>query len=142
VKLKLRSHPFARMENLPGYKKYSDNIISSTSTLEDDLKDADIVVSTYSTVAEEAFLRGIPVIQWLTKGFNGSVFRDLNIVRKVSSADELGRALKSFIADPKPFYPTKDAQEAVLRNCFYKADGQASSRIADATAKILSSRAK
>lgn len=137
IKLCLRSHPFVAMEEAPLYKRYADSIISSSNSLEQDLDSTDLVLFTYSTVAEEAFLRGIPILRWQTAGFNGSVFRDINIVPSVYSAEGLREAFKSFIAHPSSFRPNQEFKDFILQKCFYKADGRASLRIAEKIAEIL-----
>src|SRR3972149_1281391 len=74
VRLSLRSHPFAKMEKHPKFRVYKDRIQISNGTLDEDLNKADLIIFSYSTVAEEAFIKGIPVWQWCSSGFNGSVF--------------------------------------------------------------------
>lgn len=137
LKLYLRSHPFARIEDTASYKPYSGYIVSTSSSLEDDLKVADLVLFTYSTVAEEAFIRGIPILQWHPCGFNGSVFRDIKIIPSAYSVEGLRTALKSFINDPASFRPSPEQIGLVLNKCFYKMDAQASSRIAQKAIEIL-----
>jgi len=111
VKLFLRSHPFARMEDLWAYRPYRESIISSTCSLEEDLNSADLVLFTYSTVAEEAFLRGIPVLHWRPCGFNGSVFREIKVVPSFYSIKELREAFEHFIAQPSLFKPENVAKK-------------------------------
>lgn len=136
IKLHLRSHPLARIEDMPSYKPYREFITSSAGTLEEDLQNSDVVLFTYSTVAEEAFLKGIPILQWQVLGFNGSVFRDLGIVPNVCSIEELKSAFESLIYEKQTFIPRKEFQDIVLRKCFHKADGQASKRISEKLVKI------
>jgi len=137
IQLYLRSHPFAAMEDVPLYRRYAKFIISSNKPLEQDLDSADLVLFTYSTVAEEAFLKGIPVIQWQCAGFNGSVFRDIGGISSVYSVESLREAFNSFVADPSFLKPNHELKNFVLRKCFYKADSQSSYRIAEKAAEIL-----
>jgi len=142
IKLCLRSHPFAAMEEAPLYKRYADSIISSSNSLEQDLDATDLILFTYSTVAEEAFLRGIPILRWQASGFNGSVFRDINIAPYVYSVEGLAQAFKSLIADPASFKPDQELKNLVLEKCFYKADGQGALRIAGKIREILNLKYK
>lgn len=137
IKLYIRSHPYGRMEDTPLYKRFSTFITSSDKSLDDDLNSADLILFSYSTVAEEAFLRGVPIIQWQPPRFNGSVFRDLKGIPVVHSVDELKGFFQLFIENPSSFKPKKEHQELVLRKCFFKADGGASDRITQKIQEIL-----
>lgn len=132
IKLFIRSHPFIRMEDLPEYRPYKHKIISTTGTLDEDIEMADLVIFTYSTVAEEALLQGVPIFQWLTAGYNASVFRDLKVaIPQFYSVLELKKELERFIVNPHLFFPSEITKSFVERQCFFKADGQSSARIAD-----------
>ncbi len=137
IKLFLRSHPFAKIEDVPDYRQYSKAIVSSGASLEDDLNLADIVLFTYSTVAEEAFLRGIPVLRWQVNGFNGSVFRDINVVPIAYSVESLKEQLRKFLNDPVSFWPDEKLREMILHKCFYRVDGMAACRIAKKAIELL-----
>lgn len=142
IKLFLRSHPFMKIEDVADYGQYSKAIVSSGASLEDDLDLADIVLFTYSTVAEEAFLRGIPVLQWQSNGFNGSVFRDLNVVPAAYSVESLKEQFAKFLDDPASFGPDEKLKEMILYKCFYKVDGMASCRIAEKAIELLGGRGR
>lgn len=131
VQLFLRSHPFAPMHEHPDFYIYSDRVQLTRGTLEEDLKNADLIFFTTSTVAEEALLKGIPVWQWLTASYNGSVFRDVKVIPSFCSVCDLGEGLKKFIEEPRRFLPGKEIIEKVREYCFYSTDGKASDRIAD-----------
>ncbi len=135
--LHLRSHPLARMEEMPAYGRYSKSFISSANSLEDDLNAADLILFTYSSVAEEAFLKGIPILRWQAAGFNGSVFRDMDIIPVAYSVKSLRQAFKAFIDDPCSFRPDRLLQDMVLSRCFYKTDGMASGRISERVVELL-----
>ena len=137
IKMFLRSHPFVKIEDVPDYRQYSKAIISSRASLEDDLNLADIVLFTYSTVAEEAFLRGIPVLRWQASGFNGSVFRDINVVPSAYSVESLKEQFRKFLNDPASFGPEEKIREMILHKCFYRVDGMASCRIAEKAIELL-----
>lgn len=137
VELFLRSHPAARMEDMPSFKRHAKNISSSDLKLEEDLARADLVIFSYSTVAEESQLRGIPVLQWQGSGYNASVFRDMGFVRSASTVKDLRNIFKSFADNPEPFRPTTKEKEVVINKCFFKIDGKASVRICDAVEKVI-----
>lgn len=136
IRLYLRSHPIAKIEDVPLYKNYRKYVSSSTGSLDQELASADLVIFTYSTVAEEAFLKGIPILQWQVNGFNGSVFKDIPIIPRAYSVESLKKIFEAFIENPSMFKPSKELQELVLRRCFYKADAKSSYRIADHALKI------
>lgn len=137
IKLFLRSHPFVKIEDVPDYRQYSKAIVSSMASLEDDLNLADIVLFTYSTVAEEAFLKGIPVLRWQVNGFNGSVFRDVNVVPSAYSVESLKEQFGKFLDNPLSFKPDEELRKMILRKCFYRVDGMASRRIAEKAIELL-----
>jgi len=137
IKLYLRSHPLVKIEDLPEYKRYRDNIISSGATLEDDLNVVDLILFTYSTVAEEAFVKGIPILRWQANGFNGSVFKDIDVVPSAYSVESLKDAIKGFLDNPASFRPDEKLKDIVLRNCFYRIDGMAADRIVEKSIELL-----
>jgi len=137
INLMLRSHPFARIEEHRKFHFFRDQIVLTNCPLDEDLEQADLVVVTYSTVGEEALLRGIPVWQWLTGSYNGSVFRDIKGVPSFCSVSDLREALKKFVSDPAPFVPKEEIKRDVLRKCFFKDDGNSTVRIAGICYDIL-----
>lgn len=136
LKLYLRSHPFAKMADYPSFKQYRDKIQISSGTLDEDLQNADLIIFSSSTLAEEALLKGIPVWQWVSFLYNGSVFRDLKVVPEFSTVLDLREAFKKFIIDSTWFIPGEEIKKIVLKECFYAADGLSHERIAE----TLSSR--
>ncbi|MBF0483589.1 MAG: hypothetical protein HQL25_02670 [Candidatus Omnitrophica bacterium] len=123
--IKLRSHPFADIRKYTGFEKYADKIkCTHGTTLDEDLKFADIVVFSYSTVGEEAFLKGKIVWQWVSEGYNGSVFRDLGIISSFSDVNGLLKLIQSYRADPIKFIPNEIDQNKVAWECFGFKDGQ------------------
>ena len=139
AKLYLRSHPFNKMEDWPNYKPYLTKITSSKGSLKEDLEMADLVLFSFSTVAEEALLLGIPVCQWQPAKFNGSVFKDIPLIPSFSSVDELANFLRNFIEQPKLYQPTLETQKLVAHQCFYKTDGMAAKRIVKKLIEISNS---
>ncbi|MFQ5715310.1 MAG: hypothetical protein ACE5GU_14890 [Candidatus Scalinduaceae bacterium] len=136
LRLSLRSHPFAKMEEIPGFKRYEDRILVKDRALEEDIKEADLIIFSYSTVAEEALIKGVPVWQWVSASYDASVFRELKVVPSFCTISDLRESLKRFISNPNPFIPDEKTRSLTLRKCFFLADGGSSERIAD----ILSSK--
>jgi hypothetical protein len=100
IRLRFRSHPFNRIEQTPEFLRFQDRVEVTHASLEEDLEDSDIVIFTYSTVAEQAFLLGKDVWQWFTTGFNGSALAEVAEIRAFGSVASLTTALRSFQAAP------------------------------------------
>lgn len=130
VTLSLRNHPFRRIESEPRFAAYRDQIHLTHGSLEEDLSRADLILFTYSTVAEEAFLAGKPVWQWLTLHANGSALAEVANIPQFGTVASLRNALREFLADPTKFYPPAKARAQALEKLFYKADGGAAKRAA------------
>lgn len=137
IRVVLRNHPFARVDADPRFHRLADRLTVATGSLDDSLAAADLVVITYSSVGEEAILGGIPVWQWLTSSYNGSAFRDISGIPAFHSVSDLRTALVRLLGDPSAFAPSDAIKETVLRECFYKEDGAAVTRIADACDRLL-----
>lgn len=137
IELILRSHPYSKSGNDSKYKRFPGLKISQTVLLEHDLYKSGLVLFSYSSVAEEALVRGIPVIQWRLPKFNGSVFGDLKGIPIVNSISDLRSLLKRFVENPVSFMPELKFREFVLKESFYKTDGQAACRIAEKVKEIL-----
>lgn len=137
IKLLLRNHPFAPMDEHPLFQPMKECITITSGTLEEDLQNTDLILFSYSTAGEEAFIRGIPVWQWCSAGYNGSVFRDLRVIPTFYSVSKLRESLIKFIDNPLPFIPDEKTRNNVLNECFYKADGKSSERIASKIIELL-----
>ncbi len=142
VTLLCRSHPFRRIEWHPGFDKNKDRIELTQGSLEEDLAQADLIVFTYSTVAEEAFLRGKPVWQWLPVGFNGSALAEVVPIPQFGSVARLRQALQDFQDDPSRFVPRTETRRLALERLFYPGDGGAAKRIANVIRELPSSMAE
>jgi len=129
VELFLRNHPFRRIEQDPGFVKFKDRIQVTQGSLEEDLSQADLVFFSYSTVAEEAFLKGKPVWQWLPTGFNGSALAEVVAIPQFGSVVSLRRALRDFYSSPDRYLPSPEIRQVALERLFYCGDGGAASRI-------------
>lgn len=105
--------------------------------LYEDLARADLILYTYSTVAEEAVLIGKAVWQWLPLGSNASALAEVGAVLAFSSVDRLREAIQDFVCQPKQFLPGVQTRQLVLDRLFYPGDGRAAQRIAAAAARKL-----
>jgi hypothetical protein len=130
IRLKFRDHPHYRLSKDPAFASFKHAIEVTTGSAEEDLESAQLVLFTYSGMAEEALLKGIPVWQWRWAGIMPTVFTDVPVVPTFSSVSALRGALHRFIADPDSFRPSPDVQRSVLNMCFGPAPTQASARIA------------
>ncbi len=137
VRVLLRNHPFSRIEQQPGFARYRDQVALTHGSLAEDLEQADIVLFTYSTVAEEAVLGGKPVWQWVPMGFNGSALAEAVAIPQLGSVEALRRALVAFRADPASFLPTASVRNTALERLFYRGDGQGAERVADVVERLL-----
>lgn len=131
IRLRFRDHPSYSLSERRGFARFRTRIEVTTGSVDEDLEGADLVLFTYSGMAEEALLRGIPVWQWRWAGVNPTVFGDLPVIPTFTSVRALREALQAFVHDPEPFRPTPGVQETVLRACFGPAPAQASARIAE-----------
>lgn len=137
VHLTLRNHSFSRIEQHPRFAPYKDRIELTHASLQADIEEADLILFTYSTVAEEAFLQGKPVWQWLPLGFNGSALAEAVAIPQFGSVTSLRNALQEFRSDPSRMSPGKQARELVLERLFYRGDGGAALRVAVAVGQLL-----
>jgi len=131
IRLALRDHPFSRIEDHPRFRLFARDVRVTRGALEEDLAEADIVLFTYSTVAEEALLQGKPVWQWLPLSYNASALAEAADIPRFASAMELRRALLEFRADRARFLPAPGLAAAVRDRLFAPADGLATRRIAE-----------
>lgn len=127
----LREHFFYRLQDSLLIKNLVNLAEISNETLEVDLDKADIVLYTTTTVAEEAFLKGKPVWQWVTPYSNMQAFRDIPVIQRFFSPQQLMNALVAFHKQPEKFYPNSIDMQRVEKECFFKCDGKAAYRIAE-----------
>lgn len=120
VTLRLRSHPFCDIRSGRGFNKYKSRIhATSGTTLEEDLANTDVVIFSYSTVAEEAFIRGVPVWQWISAGYNASIFADMRMIPTFFCVEGLIRLYREFLENPYKFSPTLEQRRLIKEKCFY-----------------------
>jgi surface carbohydrate biosynthesis protein (TIGR04326 family) len=136
-KLLFRNHPFRRIQQHPRFAEFKDQIQVMQGLLEEDLNRADLVLFTYSTVAEEAFLLGKPVWQWLPLGFNGSALAEAVSIPQFRSVGSLREALRDFQADPCSFFPGAEIRKLALQRLFFLGDGMSGARIAGVVGGLL-----
>jgi len=135
VTMYLRNHPFGRIERHPRFTPYRDRMTLTRGSLSEDLNNADLLLFTYSTVAAEALLQGIPVWQWQPLSFNGSALAEVASVPRFRSVEELRQAIAAFREHPVKWMPNADMQRVVEERLFYRKDGLAAQRIAELIAK-------
>ena len=137
VHLRLRNHPSSRVDNHPRFSRCRGFIEASTNSLAVDITWADIILYSYSTVAEEAFLLGKTTWQWLPVGFNGSALADVVPVPQYGSVGQLRIAMLEHTKNPDATHPSEEMILAAAEMLFKPADGGATLRIADACTSFL-----
>jgi len=137
VHLSLRNHPFSRVDQHPRFDSCRSRIEVTQRSLQEDLEQADVILFTYSTVAEEALLQGKPVWQWLPMHFNGSALSEAVPIPRFGSVVELRQAIVDFQADRTKFAPRQEIQQLALTRLFWPGDGGAAERIARECAGYL-----
>lgn len=126
LRIEFRKHPLNPVENV----KACDQVRMTTSGLDEDLEGADIVLFSYSTVAEDAALLGRPVWQWLSPGVSGCALSDVASIPCFCSAASLREALIRFRANPSRYaWNEADRRQALLR-IFHAVDGRSADRVA------------
>lgn len=119
IELWLRDHPLYKISDLKGFEKFRSKInVTTNPSPEGDLLSSDLVLFTHSSLAEEAFLMGMPVWQWLWAGFNSSTFIDIPVIPVFLSIHELKESIEQFISKPESFYPSEEIKREVLKNFF------------------------
>lgn len=130
IRILVRNHPFSQIQRQARFAVYKHQVVLSQGSLADDLAQADAVLFTYSTVAEEALLMGKPVWQWMPAGFNGSALAEAADIPRLATVEALRDALIMFRAHPHTAVPSLDLRHTVLERLFYRADGRAAERVA------------
>lgn len=94
VTLRLRSHPFGRMDALPGFSTVADSLELSAAPLPEDLDWADLVIISQSVVGEEAILAGKEVWQIRFPHPDQSSLAEVASIPRFYSVGELQESLK------------------------------------------------
>ncbi len=137
IRLLIRNHPFSRIEHLRAFAPYKHLVELRGGGLDEDVAQADLILFTYSTAAEEAFLQGKPVWQWRCLRFNGSALAEVVAIPQFGSVVSLRQALLDFRADPGSFIPGAKGRQLALERLFYRGDGHAAQRVSEAVLKSL-----
>jgi len=133
-----RKHPLSPIERSAHWDRYRKQVRVTASSLDHDLDNADIVLFNYSTVAEDAFLQGRPVWQWLSLSVNGSALSEVTTIPCFWSVQSLREAIARFRADPSQYASDESTRDWVLTRLFHKVDGQSASRAASFAGNALS----
>ena len=126
VELRLRDHPFAPLSRSPEYDAVKDRVGISSGTLDDDLAWADLVLFSYSTVAEEAVLKGVPAWQWKPVSYDASALAEAADIPRFTSVAALRAALAGF----RPGQGLPQDRGRLVEDLFFRADGGAAGRVA------------
>jgi hypothetical protein len=129
VEIRLRDHPFAPLSRRPEYAAVKERVALSAGRLEDDLAWADLVLFSYSTVAEEAVLQGVPAWQWRPVSYDASALAEAADIPRFASVAALRGALAGF--KPGDGLPDDAARAKLVTDLFTKADGGAAGRVAN-----------
>lgn len=129
VELRLRNHPFGPLSERPEFGPLKDRVAVSAGTLDEDLAWADVTMFTYSTVAEESVLKGVPAWQWRPVSYDASALSEAADIPRFSSVADLRSALARF--QPGDGLPDDAAREKLVEDLFLKADGGAARRVAN-----------
>lgn len=99
---------------------------------------SDVLITTYSTTADEAIALGCPVICVDTGvSINMSTFFDIEAAPIVVSSNELNTALDAVFYHPEKFNHFKEKWPQLLEASFYKLDGMAGQRVLDTVKRIM-----
>lgn len=127
VEVILRAHPFSRLARHPRLTALAGRVRLSTGSLDEDIAAADVVLFTYSTVAEEAALQGKAVWQWRPLSYDASALTEVAEIPRFTDIASLRAALADF-RNPAP--PPEQVEE-IAALLFHRLDGGAAKRIAD-----------
>ncbi len=132
VALRLRQHPFDRMELQPGWRDFAPRLEVSTGTLEEDLAWADMVLVSQSTVGEEAFLAGKLVWQFRFPHPDQSALAEVTAIPRFYTVQTLRQEFEALHDAGRLVAPTSEEVERVYRQLFQLQDIEPSIAIADA----------
>ena len=132
IVLRLRQHPFDKMEAQPGWADVAAQLELSKASLDVDLAWADLVLISQSTVGEEAFLAGKPVWQFRFPYPDQSALAQVAAIPRFYAIRDLRQALAALLATDDCVAPTPDAIADVHRMLFQAADLEPSAAIAAA----------
>ena len=96
------------------------------------IRDADVVVTSYSTAGDEAIALGCPVICYTGLRPSMSTFLDIPAAPVVHDAGELRSALESIFNDPQYLETYRAQWPALIEGSFYRLDGRGCERMVEA----------
>lgn len=137
IELCLRSHPLQPLEQHADFAKYREYVELTRASLAEDLAQADLILFTYSTVAEEAFLQGKPVWQWLTLKTNPSALAETASIPQFASIRDLRASLQEFFKNPQP--PSATMRQQAFDCCFFPVAGGSFKRISQHIMSLINS---
>lgn len=132
ISLRLRQHPFDRIEKQRGYAEIAPWLEMSCNTLEEDFAWADLVLISQSTVGEEAFLAGKPVWQFRYAHPDQSALAEVAAIPRFYTVPELRNALKDFASTAEPVRASMRVLEDVYHALFQTTNEVPSTAIAEA----------
>ncbi|HVE13994.1 MAG TPA: hypothetical protein VNI01_11405, partial [Elusimicrobiota bacterium] len=132
VELAVRDHPFSRLAEHPRFARLGGRVHVATGSLAENLAWADVVLFTYSTVGEEAALQGKTAWQWRPLSYDASAIAETGATCRFASVAGLRAALAAF--RPDPLAPAE--KERVIERLFFKLDGGAAARAAQALVEL------
>ena len=135
IALRLRAHPFGKMEEIPGYSKVKGFIEVTETTLEADLQWADLILISQSTVGEEAYLRGKLVWQFRYPNPNQSALAEVAPIKTFYTVTELQKAFINLASFSEISKPNQAEIEHVYRSLFQTNKEKPSLAIAKAICK-------
>jgi surface carbohydrate biosynthesis protein (TIGR04326 family) len=137
VSLSVRNHPLKAVTSHPRFSRISHRFAITTGSLAADLAASDLVLFTYSTVGEEAFLEGRRLVQWVPLAFDGSALAEVAPIRRCGTVSELRRTIEEQLAGaPDPCGPLEKVAD-VRHRLFGPAVGSAAGRIAEFAVNLL-----
>lgn len=141
-RLRLREHPMAGIQARSDFTPYRRQVQITSGSLAEDLEGADLIVFTYSTTGDEAFIQGKPVWQWLTWRYNGSSLAETGAIPQFASVVSLRQALMAFQQTPAAFLPSRAERRRVLAHLFCPSEAgeSPSTRIAALIRDLIQTR--
>jgi hypothetical protein len=140
VQLSLRKHPGSSLDLHPRFQRLRDLIRPTTESLAEDLAWADLVVFSYSTVADEAFVCGLPTWQWPPIGYKSCALSEIVAIPQFHTVAAFREALTSFTHDRRPWIPSERDVSVATARLFGPADGCEAERIAAQIVRIHADR--
>jgi hypothetical protein len=137
VSLRLRQHPYDRMEKLSGFSQIEPWLNLSKYTLDEDFSWADLVLISQSTVGEEAFLAGKQVWQVRFPYPDQSALAEVSGIPCFYSIPVLRAALKNTIAHAESIQPNMVKVNEVYQALFQTSDQKPSKTIANLMCKTF-----